>query len=176
MSSNIRSFLRSNRTRNKSKNLHTRANSQEKKLQRPAIPVNSPLPVHNISDKLTNINSSCLGGNEKKKATKPLENLVQTKAIADPMNASDHKIEHVLQQHAPKVEIDDDLKNLFGKKELTKAMINQLTQRALTGPMNSNNDDPPRLCTKKHVRDSIKFKYRILSLRQNFSVHSPMNQ
>lgn len=170
MSSNIRSFFRSNRTRNKTKTLHTRANSEENRLQRSAIfplTVNSPLLVREINNnKLINLNSSCVGGNDKKKATKTpddpakksKENIVQTKAIADPMDASDHKIERVVQQHATKIEIDDDLKNLFGKKELTQAMINQLSQRTLTNSMNSNNDDPPRLCTKKHVRYSIKLK------------------
>lgn len=148
MSSNMRSFFRSNRNRNK-----TRQKSEEIRST-----INSPLLVHQINGRLININSSCLGGNEKKKkntkkqADTTEEPIPQPKVIADPMDISDHKIQHVVQQHAPKVEIDDDLKNLFGQKDLTKAMANQLNARALTGPMNSNNDAPPRLCTKKHVR------------------------
>lgn len=167
MSANIRSFFRSNRTRNKTKNSQTRQNLEEIRLQRSTInplTIDNPLLVHHTNDRLTNFNSSCLGGNEKKKKnTKneadtpetPKETVSHSKVIADPMDISDHKIQHVVQQHASKVEIDDDLKNLFGKKELTKAMANQLNARALTGPMNSNNDDPPRLCTKKHVRSSM---------------------
>ena len=166
MSSNIRSFFRSNRNRNKTKNSQTRQNLKEIRLQRSTIiplTIDSPLLVHHTNGRLTNINTSCLGGNDKKKNTKnqadtpetPEETVPHPKVIADPMDISDHKIQHVVQQHAPKVEIDDDLKDLFGKKELTKAMANQLNARALTGPMNSNSDDSPRLCTKKHVRSSI---------------------
>jgi hypothetical protein len=117
--------------------------------------------ITNINSKEKSINTSCFGGDEKKKATKNQvdaprmikETIGYTQALADPMEASDHKIQHVDQQRAPKFEIDDDLEDLFGKKEITKAIINQLTQRALTGSMNSNNDEPPRLCTKKHVRN-----------------------
>jgi hypothetical protein len=116
---------------------------------------------------LNSLNSSCCGGDEKKNqadASRAIKEAVgHTKAMTDPMEASDHKIEQVIQQHAPKVEIDDDLKDLFGHKEITQAMINQLAQRALTGPMNSNNDDPPRLCTKKHVRNELKSKENVLS-------------
>ena len=109
---------------------------------------------------INSFNSSCCGGDEKKNAMKNQadaaravkEATSRTKAVADPKEASDHKIERAAQQHAPKVEVDDDLKDLFGSKETTQAMINQLAQRALTGPMNANNDDPARLCTKKHVR------------------------
>jgi len=118
-----------------------------------------PIAEEHLSSPIS-INRSCLGGNDKKKGTKnkvdtPLmnkETIRHTQALTDPMEASDHKIQHIVQQHGAKIDIDDDIKDLFGKKEITKAIINQLAQRALTGSMNTNNDDPPRLCTKKHVR------------------------
>jgi len=121
-----------------------------------------------INDRITSINSqqksiniSCFGGDEKKNAAKNQANALNmikktiehTQALADPMEANDHKIQHVYEQNTAKVEIDNNLKDLFGNKEIAKAIINQLAQRALTGSMNSNNDDPPRLCTKKHVRN-----------------------
>jgi hypothetical protein len=152
MSSNVRSFFRSDRSRPKSNNL------KKTRIQRPTS--KSPTTKDHLNDWIPNINSlnsSCCGGDEKKNqsdASRMIKEAIgHTKAIADPMEASDHKIEQIVQQHAPKIEIDDDLKDLFGNKEITKAMINQLAQRALTGPMNSNNDNPPRLCTKKHVRN-----------------------
>ncbi len=175
MSSSVRSFFRSNRSRNKKMNIKQQI-SQETISQQPPINTLSlaedrfenNLHLHNLNEWITSINSqqksvniSCCGGDEKKNAIKnqvPAPRLTQetiehTKALADPLEASDHKIYHVPQQYAPHVEIDDDLKDLFGKKEITKSIINQLAQRALTGSMNSNNDDPPRLCTKKHVRN-----------------------
>jgi hypothetical protein len=117
--------------------------------------------ITSLNSQQKSINISCCGGDEKKNAIKNQidaphmikETVGYTQVLADPMEANDNKIKHVLQQRAPPVEMDDDLKDLFGKKEITKAMIHQLAQRALTGPMNSNNDDPPRLCTKKHVRN-----------------------
>lgn len=153
MSSNVRS-------RNKAMNIEQEKNSQQS-IAKEHFPKN--LFLHNVNERITNINSlniSCFGGDEKKKAIKNQKNtpnmikeiVGHTQALADPMEASDHKIEHVLQQRGAKIDIDDDIKDLFGKKEITKAIINQLVQRALTGSMNSSNDDPPRLCTKKHVR------------------------
>ncbi|CAF0782885.1 unnamed protein product [Adineta ricciae] len=117
-----------------------------------------PLPNNTLVQQPMNV--SCCGGDEKKTAIKnqvqapPLKEqepvVEQKKLVADPMEASDHKIQHIPQQQAVRVDVDDDLKDLFGKREVTKAMINQLAQRALTGSMSLNNDDPPRLCTKKH--------------------------
>jgi hypothetical protein len=151
MSSNVRSFFRS-----KKANVNSSITGNH-------LPSNSLL--RDVNEWITNINSQqnthCCVGNDNKDTEKnnPIkaprmikETVGHTQALADPMEASDHKIEHIFQQHAPQVDIDDDLKDLFGKKDITKAMINQLVQRALTGSMNSNNDDPPRLCTKKHVR------------------------
>ena len=123
--------------------------------------------LHDINEWVTNINSiniSCCGANEKKTDNKNnkidtlnkiKKTLEQTRVLPNSIEEdeiNDQKIEHVIQQHAAKYDIDDDLKDLFGKKEITKAIINQLAQRTLIVPMNSNNDDPPRICTKKHVR------------------------
>jgi hypothetical protein len=117
--------------------------------------------IENINSQQKSININCCGGDEKKNATKNQVNTLSmmketvgyTQTLPDPMEADDQQIQNIVQQYAPKVEIDDDLKDLFDKKEITQAIINQLTQRALTGSMNSNNDDPARLCTKKHVRN-----------------------
>ncbi|UJR21057.1 hypothetical protein I4U23_024157 [Adineta vaga] len=148
MSSTSRSFFRStNRSRNK--------NSIRKPLPQELTEWTGDINFQQQQS----INISCCGGDEKKKAIKnqvkapPLkqETLVEKKkVITDPMEASDHKIQHIVQQQAVKINIDDDLQDLYGKKDVTKAMINQLAQRALVGSMNSSNDDPPRLCTKKH--------------------------
>ena len=142
MSPSVRSLFRSHR----SSNVHQREILFHDRL-------------HTIDYQQAAVNLSCCGGDEKKTAAKNQaeaprlikEATGHTKALADPMEASDHKIVHVAQQQAAKVDIDDDLKDLFGKKEISKAMINQLARRALAGPMNSRNDDPPRACTKKHV-------------------------
>jgi len=83
------------------------------------------------------LNTSCCGTDAKKKTVK---------------KTSNPKLNEVIQQRAtPNITIDDNLTDLFGKKDVTKALIQQLVQRTLTAPMNSTNDDPPRLCTKKHV-------------------------
>jgi hypothetical protein len=162
MSSSVRSFFRS-----KKSNINPSQNSEQTIFQRSIPPSNSLL--HDVNEWITSINtrqksmntSCCIGEDkkdeEKNTPTKAPRMIKETtghmQTLADPMEASDHKINHIPQQSAPKVEINDDLKDLFGKKEITKAMINQLAQRALTASMNSNNDDPPRLCTKKHVRN-----------------------
>ena len=107
-------------------------------------------------------NISCCGGDEKKNLVKnPVktarlvkEVTPQAKAAAAAEDPDDQRIIKVAQQQqqqAPRAEIDDDLKDLFGKKDLTKAMINQLVQRSMAGSMNANNDDPPLICTRKHV-------------------------
>ncbi|CAF2410493.1 unnamed protein product [Rotaria sp. Silwood2] len=164
MSSNVRSFFRS-----KDMNVKQQQNSPEMVSQRSIVRlpiVETHLPsnflLHDVNEWITSMNSqqhsvniSCCGGDEKKNAIKnqikaprlKKETVEQLKETADPIEPDDHKIEHIVQQHAPKVDIDNDL---FSKKEITKAIINQLAQRALTRPMNSSNDDPPRLCTKKH--------------------------
>lgn len=108
------------------------------------------------------MNVSCCGGDAKKKSAKKQVQAPHLKqelaapptALLDPVEPSDHKIQVVTQQQAVRVAVADDVEDLYGKKDVTKAMIQQLAQRALTAPMNSNNDDPPRLCTKKHVSAS----------------------
>jgi hypothetical protein len=165
MSSSVRSFFRSKKL-NLNQEKFAKELSSQRSLSR--LPIVENRLSTNFNQWLTNVNHqqksvniSCCGGDEKKNAIKNQtkaprlikETVGHAQALADPMEASDHKIEHIVQQHAPKVEMDDDLKDLFGKKEITKAIINQLAQRALTGPMNSNNDNSPRLCTKKHVRN-----------------------
>lgn len=182
MSLSVRSFFRTHRSRSKNRDVPQQASISSMIVSPPSL---AQLPLVN-EEKLPNndlspndqkwmesvesqpyaANISCCGGDEKRKSIKtPVktarmvkETVQRTQAIANPMEPSDHKILTVTQQQqqAPKVEIDDDLKDLFGKKEITKAMIDQLALRAMTGSMNSNNDDPPRLCTKKHVgSDSI---------------------
>ncbi|CAF1042550.1 unnamed protein product [Adineta steineri] len=156
MSSSARSFFRSNHIRNKKK-----VDIKQQQQQN----VHEMISQQTMNEWITNINSqqismniSCCGGDEKKNAIKKQiqaprltqETVENIKTLSDPMEPSDHKIHIIQQQQAVKTEIDDDLKDLFGKKEITEAIINQLAQRALTGPMNSNNDNSPRLCTKKH--------------------------
>lgn len=148
MSANVRSFFRIN-------------HSHHKKIEQETISSLIPIKDEYLSNPLS-INKSCFGGNSKKKANKnktrdstvKKENVRQSKTLSDPLEASDHQIQHITQQRGAKIDIDDNIKDLFGKKEITKAIINQLVQRALTGSINLNNDDPPRLCTKKHVRCS----------------------
>ncbi len=166
MSSSVRLFLRS-----KKMNIKQEQDSQAP-ISRLSTAEDLLLPSNyllgDVNDRITSINSqqksiniSCFGGNEKKNAAKNqinTPNMIKktaehTRALADSIEASDHKVEHVYQQNASKIEIDNNLKDLFGNKEIAKAIINQLAQRALTGSMNSNNDNPPRLCTKKHVRN-----------------------
>lgn len=90
------------------------------------------------------MNQSCCGGEEKKQAAR--EQIDATR------ETSDHKILKIAPQQSAPIHIGEELKSLFGKEEITKALINQLAHRSMAGPMNSRNDDPPRLCTKKHVR------------------------
>src|SRR5207302_540923 len=142
MSSSVRSFFR-----NKIMNIQQEQNSEDR------------LPSHfllrDVNEWIKDINYqqniSCCGGNEKKNAIKKQVNAPHMIQETVELETNDQKIEHITQQHAPKIEIDDNLKDLFSKKEIKKAIINQLTHRALTGSMNSNNDNPPRICTKKHV-------------------------
>ena len=177
MSLSVRSFFRSHRSRNKNEHVQQRSSSSSMIVSPPSfaqLPMIKEETLTTESVVVSNdqqwfvpvdfpeyaVNLSCCGGDEKKNSIKnPVktaravkEAVGHTKALANPMEASDHKITTVTQQkQTPKVDIDDDLKDLFGKRELTKAMINQLAQRAMAGSMNANNDDPPRLCTKKHV-------------------------
>ncbi len=167
MPSSVRSFFRNDRSRNKTVNLPQVSEETVSELQptdKVSVdedPLSSHFLLHDVDQSLTNHNVSCCGGDEKKTALKnqadvsPMtkETVGHARALADPMEPNDYKIEHVVPQRGAKVGINDGLKDLFGKKEITKAMINQLAQRASIGPMNSTNDDPPRLCTKKHVRD-----------------------
>jgi hypothetical protein len=173
MSSNVRSFFRSDR----SQRLTTKSSHAKDHFL--LHDVNHWIP--NINSQQNPLNSSCCGGDEKKNqadASRTIKETIEhTKAMTDPMEASDHKIEKIVQQHAPRVEIDDDLKDLFGHKEITQAMVNQLAQRALTGPMNSNNDDPPRLCTKKHVRNKSRLEQNLffsLSMIQCSFANEPL--
>ena len=163
MSPGVRSLFRSYRSRHKSIDAkQTYSSGMEHFLPRNADEFDENAWVAQTDIHQHPINLSCCGGDEKKAPVKHQvkaprlvkETVAPVRAIADPMEASDHKIVSVKQQHAPKIEVDDDLKDLFGEKEVTKAMINQLAQRALAGSMNASNDDSPRLCTKKHVGDS----------------------
>ncbi|CAF0883898.1 unnamed protein product [Rotaria sp. Silwood1] len=172
MSSNVRSFFRSNRSRSKEINIKQQLNSQETMSQGsitklPTVENHQPSNfflrdvnewITSMNSQQTSINISCCGGDEKKNAIKNQikaprlnkETVEQPKELAKPHEPNDEKIEDIVKQHTAKVDVDDDLNDLFGKKEITKAIINQLARRALTRPMNSYNDDPPRLCTKKH--------------------------
>ncbi|CAF1099403.1 unnamed protein product [Rotaria sordida] len=173
MSFTVRSFFRSNRSRSKEMNIkQQQQNPQETISERSIIKlpiVEDHLPsnflLRDVNEWITSMNSqqksiniSCCGGDEKKNAIKnqikaphlPKETVEHNKELTNSIESNDHKIEHIIQQHAPKFDNDNDSNDLFDKKEITKAIINQLAQRALTRPMNSNNDDQPRLCTKKH--------------------------
>ena len=172
MSPGVRSLFRSYRSRNKSIDAKQQehwpdtvsavSSGLEQFLPRYSDELDENVWIAQTDAHQSPMNISCCGGDEKKaavknqvKATRAVkETVTPIKAMANPMEPSDHKIVTVKQQYAPKVDVDDDLKDLFGEKDVTKAMINQLAQRALAGSMNASNDDPPRLCTKKHVSDS----------------------
>ncbi|CAF3687167.1 unnamed protein product [Rotaria socialis] len=168
MSSSVRSFFRSKRSRSKEINI-IQQNSKEIVSQQPTTRLTSiedNRPRHfllsDVNEWITSmhsqrqsVNISCCGGDDKKNAIKNQVNAPRLsketpepiKQNPDPIESDDHKVEHIVQQHAIKVDTHD---NLHAKQELTKAIMNQLVQRALTRPMNVHNDDPPRLCTKKH--------------------------
>ena len=168
MSSNVRSFLHCNHSHDKDMNIeHQQQISQETRLPiaDDCLPTLSNVNewITNIDSQQKSINLSCCGGDEKKNNIKnqikaPRLTNETVDDITQSVNSTeqnDDNIEHVVPQHAQKVDTDDNLKDLLAKEEIKKAIINQLAQRALHRPMNSNNDAPPRLCTKKHVRNRL---------------------
>lgn len=148
MSSNIRSFFRSNHS-SSSKELNIKNKLEDYLPSNPLLrDVNEW--IINMNRQQNSLNASCCGGNEKKNAIK---NQIKAPRLnnepAEPTKQHhDEKIEHVVQQQAVKADIHNDF---FEKNELTKAILDKLAERAITRPMNTFNDDPPRLCTKKHV-------------------------
>ena len=63
-----------------------------------------------------------------------------TKQIVDSMEPDDHKIEQIVQQHARKVDIDDDLTDLFDKQEILLLII-VVVDTTLVGIVEILNDD-----------------------------------
>jgi hypothetical protein len=123
-------------------------------------------PQQYLLSTLPSMNTNCCGGDEKKNAAQSLDTTermnVPTKVIVDSSAVDDQRITSMKQQHTTNFEqMNDKHDHLLGKKDVLKVLLEQLTRRALKGPMNSSNDDPPRLCTKKHVNQKEDERYSV---------------